>query len=98
MNSVMQSDQNSSKADTFHEPTTYEPHVQTSSEKIIEISLNEYGRVTVFTIEKRSLVQKNDHVYGIEDHKRPLAHSKLLLDLASKGQKKKMENSKAHLQ
>ena len=25
--SLMQSDQNSSKTDTFHGPTTYEPHV-----------------------------------------------------------------------
>ena len=29
--SVMQSDRNSSKTDTFHEPTTYEPQVETSS-------------------------------------------------------------------
>ena len=29
----MQSDRNSSKTDTFYEPTTYEPRVYTSSEK-----------------------------------------------------------------
>ena len=30
--SVMQSDRNISKTDTFHEPTTYEPQVSTSSD------------------------------------------------------------------
>ena len=32
---VMQSDRNSSKRDTFHRPTTYEPHAYTSSDKMI---------------------------------------------------------------
>ena len=57
--SVMQSDQNSSKTDTFHEPTTYEPHVyNTNSEQIITFARHEYGRVGVFRIKMRSLVQK----------------------------------------
>ena len=51
--SVMQSDQNSSKTDTFHEPTTYEPHVyNTNSEQIITFARHEYGRVGVFRISK----------------------------------------------
>ena len=32
-----------SKANTFHEPTTYEPHDQTSSEPIITFARQEYG-------------------------------------------------------
>ena len=31
---VMQSYRNSLKTETFHKPTTYEPHVKTSSEQI----------------------------------------------------------------
>ena len=33
--SVVQSDRNSFKTDTFHKPTTYEPHVYTSFEQKI---------------------------------------------------------------
>ena len=40
--SVMQSDRNSSKTDTFHGPTTYETHVQTSFEQIIYFAKHEY--------------------------------------------------------
>ena len=42
----------------FHEPTTYEPHIQTSSKQILTFAGHEYGRVEVFKIKKRSLVQK----------------------------------------
>ena len=35
---VMQSDRNTLKTDTFHEPTNYEPRVSTSSEQIITIT------------------------------------------------------------
>ena len=55
---VMQSDQNSSKMGTFHEPTTFEPHVLTNSEKTITFAGHEYGRVGVFRIKIRSSVQK----------------------------------------
>ena len=55
---VMQSDRNSSKTDTFHKPTTYELHAYTSSDKMITFARNKYGRVGVFRIKIRSLVQK----------------------------------------
>ena len=50
---VMQSDRNSSKTDTFHKPTTYEPQVWTSSERIIFFARYEYGQVGVFKIKMR---------------------------------------------
>ena len=46
----MQSDRSSSKTDNFHEPTTYEPRVLTSSDIKITFARHEYGRVGVFTI------------------------------------------------
>ena len=55
---VMQSDRNSSKAETFHNPTTYEPHIAKHSDQIITFARHEYGRVEVFRIRIRSLVQK----------------------------------------
>ena len=55
---VMQSDRNSSKTDTFHGPITYEPHVYTSFEQKITFARHENGRVGVFRIKMRSLVQK----------------------------------------
>ena len=58
MYSVMQSDRNSLKTDTFYKPTSYEPHVQTSFEEKITFSRNDYGQVGVFRIKMRSLVQK----------------------------------------
>ena len=42
----------------FHEPITYEPHVYTSSEQIVTIARHAYGRVEVFKIRMRSIVQK----------------------------------------
>ena len=54
---VMQSDRNSLITDTFHEPTTYEPYVYTSSEQMISFARHEYGLVGVFRIRMRSLVQ-----------------------------------------
>ena len=56
--SVKQSDRNSSKTDLFHKPTTYEQHVQTSSEQKITFAGHEYGRVEVFKIKMKSFVQK----------------------------------------
>ena len=47
---ILQSDRNSSKTDTFHEPTDYEPHVKTSSEEIQTSARHEYGRVGVLKI------------------------------------------------
>ena len=55
---VMQSDRNSLKTDTFHKLTTYEPHVSINSEQIITFAVHEFGRVGVFRIKIRSLVQK----------------------------------------
>ena len=55
---MMQSDRNSSKTDTFYKPTTYEPHVYTSFDQMITFARHEYGRVGVFRIKIRSLVQK----------------------------------------
>ena len=55
---VMQSDRNSLKTDTFHEPTTYEPYTKTSSEQKLTFARHDYGRVGVFRIKMRSLVQK----------------------------------------
>ena len=54
----MQSDRNSPKTNTFHEPTTYEPRVKDESEQIITFARQEYGRVEVFRIKMRSLVQE----------------------------------------
>ena len=54
----MQSDRNSSKEDTCHEPTTYEPHVQTIFEQIITFARHIYGQVRIFRIKMRSLVKK----------------------------------------
>ena len=58
IHTVMQSDRNSSKTNTFHEPITYEPHVKDESEQIVTFARQEYGRVEVFRIKMRSLVQK----------------------------------------
>ena len=44
----MQLDRNSSKPDTFNEPSTYETHALTSSEEIKPFARHEYGRVGVF--------------------------------------------------
>ena len=57
---VMQSDRfkNSSKTGPFHEPTTYKPHVQTSSDLIMTFARYEYGRVEVFRTKIRPLIQK----------------------------------------
>ena len=55
---VMQSDRNSSKTETFHKPPTYEPHIATNSEQIITFATHEYERVGVFKIKIKSLVQK----------------------------------------
>ena len=41
---------NGSKTDTFHKPTTYEPHVQISSEEIIIYARQSNGRVGFFRI------------------------------------------------
>ena len=54
----MQSDRNSWKTDTFHEPITYELHVWTSFEQMITFARHEHGRVEVFRINLRSLYQK----------------------------------------
>ena len=54
----MQLDRNSSKTDTFHKPKTYERHVQTKNEQKTTFARHEYGRVGVFRIKIRSLVQK----------------------------------------
>ena len=48
--SVIQSDRNSSKTNTFHRPTTYEPHVKTFSKGKITYARHEYGRVGLFKI------------------------------------------------
>ena len=48
----------SSKTDTFHKPTSYEPHVQISFKQIITYARHECGRAGVFRLEMRSLVQK----------------------------------------
>ena len=54
----MQSDRNSSKTETFHVPTAYEPHFQTSSEQIITFAGHKYGRLgVVFIIKIIPLVQ-----------------------------------------
>ena len=41
----MQSDRNSSKTDTFHEPITYKRHVQTDNEQKTTFARHDYGRV-----------------------------------------------------
>ena len=50
---MIQSDQNSSKTDTFYKPTTYELQVWTSSERIVYFAGYEYGPVGVFKIKMR---------------------------------------------
>ena len=50
---VMQSDRNSSKTDTFHKPTTYELHAYTSSDQMITFARHVYGRLGVFRIKIR---------------------------------------------
>ena len=40
----------------FFKPTTYEPHVYTSSEQTITFARHEYEQVGVFRIKMRSLV------------------------------------------
>ena len=54
----MQSNRNTSETDTFHEPTNYEPHALTSSDKKITFARHRYGRVGVFKIKMRLLVLK----------------------------------------
>ena len=44
--------------DTFHKPTTYEPHVLISFEQKITFARHENGRVGVFRMKMRTLVQK----------------------------------------
>ena len=55
---VMQSDRNSSKTDTFHKPITYKRHVQTNNEQKTTFARHEYGRVGVFRIKISSLLPK----------------------------------------
>ena len=40
----MQSDRNSSKTDSFHKPTTYEPHVLTSSKQKLNFARHDSGQ------------------------------------------------------
>ena len=55
----MQSDRNSSKTYTVHEPTSLLNHLfEKSSERILIFARHEYGRVGVFRIKMHSLVQK----------------------------------------
>ena len=56
--SVMQSDRNSTKTDTFHKPITYKRHVQTNNEQKTTFARHEYGRVGVFRIKISSLLPK----------------------------------------
>ena len=56
--SVMQSDRNSSKNDIFHEPTAYKPNVKKTYEQKINFARHKYGRVGLFKIRIKSLVQK----------------------------------------
>ena len=49
----MQSDRNSSKTDTFHEPITYESQVKTSSKLIKTFGRHENEQVGVFRIKIR---------------------------------------------
>ena len=55
---VMQSDRNSSKTDTFHNPITYKRHVQTNIEQKTRFARHEYGRVGVFRIKISPLLLK----------------------------------------
>ena len=55
---VMQSDRNSQKTDTFHKPITIERHVQTNNEKKTTFARHESGPVGVFGIKIRSLLPK----------------------------------------
>ena len=55
---VMQSDRNSLKTNTFHKPTTYKRHVQTNNEQKTTFARNKFGRVGVFRIKIRSLLLK----------------------------------------
>ena len=54
----MQSDRNILKTGTFHEPTTLEPHNLACSEHIITFAKQENGRIGVFRMKMRALVQK----------------------------------------
>ena len=54
----MQSDQNSSKTDTFHKPVTYKRHGQTNNEQKTRFARHEFGRVGVFRIKISSLLPK----------------------------------------
>ena len=56
--SVKQSDRNSSKTDTFHEPTANKSNVKTSSEELKTFARHKYGQAGVFKIEMWSIVQK----------------------------------------
>ena len=58
MYSVMQSDRDSSKMDTFHEYAAYESHDQTTFEQIINFARHDYEQVGVFKIKMKLLVQK----------------------------------------
>ena len=51
---------------TFHEVTTYEPHVKTSSKQMIPFARHEYERVEIFRIKMSSSVQKLFLLYLIE--------------------------------
>ena len=56
---MKQSDRNSLKADLLQEPTTYEQHPETSSEKKnITFARHECRRIGVFRIKMKSLGQK----------------------------------------
>ena len=55
---MLQSDWNSAKTETFHEPITYKPHDYTSSKQMITYAWHDYGRVGVFRI-KMKLGQKS---------------------------------------
>ena len=55
---MKQSDRNSSKTGTFQKPTTYEPHVSTSSDQMLTFSRHECGRVGVLRTKMRSVFQK----------------------------------------
>ena len=46
----MQSDRNSSKTETFREPTTYDPNDKTSSEQKLTLARHKYGQVGDFRI------------------------------------------------
>ena len=62
MYTVMQSDRNSSKTDTFHKPITYKRHAQTNNEQKTTFARHEYGRVGVFGIKISSSLPKLQHL------------------------------------